>query len=100
MKPSRLARSDASKARLLALTCEEFRGYSLCQPVLSQQTCAIGDAPFVRGREAALVIDVFTGGRLRQRINQGMPAMNIIEQLEKEQAEKIAAKRPIPDFRP
>ena len=26
--------------------------------------------------------------------------MNIIEQLEKEQAEKIAAKRPIPDFRP
>ncbi len=26
--------------------------------------------------------------------------MNIIEQLEKEQAEKIAEKRPIPDFRP
>ncbi len=26
--------------------------------------------------------------------------MNIIEQLEQEQAEKIAAKRPIPDFRP
>ncbi len=26
--------------------------------------------------------------------------MNIIDQLEKEQAEKIAAKRPIPDFRP
>ncbi len=26
--------------------------------------------------------------------------MNIIEQLEKEQAEKIAEKRPVPDFRP
>ena len=26
--------------------------------------------------------------------------MNIIEQIEKEQAERIAAKRPIPDFRP